>query len=329
MDIFLTYDYELFFGQPTGSVEKCIIEPTNQLRAIAKRTGVPMVFFIDVGYIKKLTEFAQQFESAKSDLEIVRQQIETLVREGHDCQLHIHPHWEDCTYTSNGWNMVTDRYKLVDFDEENIIKIVLEYQAILQSITNKPVTSYRAGGWCLQPFSKIKPAFEKAGLKIDSTVFKGGDFTAGNYFYDFRNTPNKSRWQFSDDLTEEDENGRFWEYPIGNHFYNPLFFWQLFFLGRWNPKDHKPIGNGYPMASPGLRKKMLTKGMNLSACSDGYFVKKLPTILKKHRNKNFNELVIIGHPKANTHFALKKLEWFIEKNKTNCNFTTFSELQLK
>jgi len=328
MNIFLTYDYELFFGHPTGSAEKCILEPTNQLRAISKRTGVPMVFFIDVGYIKKLKKFAPHYASAKSDLNAVTQQIETLVEEGHDCQLHIHPHWEDCSYNEQGWQMITDRYKLVDFEEDEIIQIVLEYQKILESITKKPVNSYRAGGWCLQPFSKIKKAFDKAGLKLDSTVFKGGHFTAGNYYYDFRNTPEKGKWKFSNDLTREDQNGKFWEYPIGNHYYKPLFFWRLFFLGRWNPKDHKPIGNGYPMASPGLRKKMLTQGMNLSACSDGYFVTKLSTILKKHEKKNFNELVIIGHPKANTNFALKKLETFIEKNKAKHNFTTFNALNL-
>ena len=59
MQIFLTYDYELFFGEPTGSVEKCIIEPTNLLREIAKRTGIKMIFFIDVGYLKKLNQMVK------------------------------------------------------------------------------------------------------------------------------------------------------------------------------------------------------------------------------------------------------------------------------
>ena len=52
MNLFLTYDYELFFGAPTGTVEKCIIEPTNLLREIANRTGVKMVFFIDAFFFK-------------------------------------------------------------------------------------------------------------------------------------------------------------------------------------------------------------------------------------------------------------------------------------
>ena len=95
MNIFLTYDYELFFGEPTGTVEKCIIEPTNLLRAIAQRTGIKMVFFIDVGYLKKLIAFKDQFPNVKAEHDAIIDQVKKLVAEGHDCQLHIHPHWED------------------------------------------------------------------------------------------------------------------------------------------------------------------------------------------------------------------------------------------
>lgn len=329
MQLFLTYDYELFFGEPTGSVEKCIIEPTNNLRGIAQRTGVKMVFFIDTGYLKKLIEFKDQYPLVQHEHDLVMTQIQDLVVEGHDCQLHIHPHWEDCTHDGKAWIMKTDRYKLDDFSDEEIERIVIEYKDILANITGKKVSSYRAGGWCLQPFNRVQKAFEKAGLNLDSTVFPNGKFTAGNYYYDFTNSPKKSKWKFSSDLIKIDENGPFWEYPISNKYYSPLFFWRLFILGRLNPKDHKPMGDGYPMASPGLRKKMLTKGINLSASADGYFATKLGAVLKSNQKKGYEEMVIIGHPKANTHFALKKLEQFIKANSSTHQFMTFADLNLK
>ena len=121
LNVYLTYDYEIFFGEPTGSVEKCIIEPTNYLRQIAKETGVKMVFFIDVGYLKKLEEFRHQFPKVEKEYQLVSNQIKGLVAEGHDCQLHIHPHWEDCTHNGVKWQMVVDRYKLVDFTEKAIL----------------------------------------------------------------------------------------------------------------------------------------------------------------------------------------------------------------
>ena len=328
MQIFLTYDYEIFFGNPTGTVEKCIIEPTNLIRKISERTGVKMVFFVDVGYIKKLAQYRTVSKSADEDYQAVTNQIRTLVKEGHDCQLHIHPHWEDCKYDSKQWKMVTDRYKLVDFDDKEIERIVLEYQKILKDLTGKEVSSYRAGGWCLQPFARMQSAFVKARIKLDSTVFPGGKFTAGNYYYDFTDSPKLSKWRFSDNLRRVESDGDFWEYPISSYFYSPLFFWRLFALGRLNPDQHKPMGDGYPMSSPGLRKQMLTKGKLLCASVDGYFVTKLDKVLKANQEKGFEEMVVLGHPKACTKFALKKLEQFINENKNKHEFITFADLNL-
>ncbi|MBK9191236.1 MAG: hypothetical protein IPM77_06810 [Crocinitomicaceae bacterium] len=326
MNIFLTYDYELYFGNQTGTAEKCILNPTDKLKEIASKTGIKMVFFIDTGYLKKLQEFSQKYESVKTEYNKVVNQIKTLVKEGHDCQLHIHPHWEDCKHDGSKWIMKTSRYKLSDFSDDEIEKIVLEYQKILQDITQKNVNIYRAGGWCIQPFSRLKKSFEKAGLVLDSSVFPGGKNTDGNYHYDFTGTPDKSTWKFSSDICKEDPNGNFKEIPISSHFYSPLFFWKLFLKGRIKPQLHKPVGDGYPMPSPGMRKKMLTKGMLLSASADGYFVTKLESVLKQNQLKGFTEMVVLGHPKANTPYALNELESFIMNNKNKHRFLTFSDL---
>lgn len=328
MQVFLTYDYELFFGDPTGTAQKCILEPTDILRNIAKRTGVKMVFFIDCGYLKKLEEFKNRFESVAEEYEKIVAQIKLLVQEGHDCQLHIHPHWEDSFHDGKKWVMNTNRYKLSDFSDDEIERIFVDYQAVLFAITEKSVNSFRAGGWCLQPFERVRHAFEKANIKLDSTVFPGGKFVAGNYFYDFTKHPNKSKWNFDEDLCIEKTNGLFVEYPIASYQYSPFFFWKLFFWGRWNPVDHKPMGDGYPMASPGLRREMLTRGKLLSASADGFFVTKLEAILKNKLTAGHNEMVVLGHPKALTRFAAKRLEQFIEKNKTNHQFKTFADLNL-
>ncbi len=285
-----------------------------------------MVFFVDTGYLKKLIHYKDQFPKVKYEYDLVTDQIKSLVAEGHDCQLHIHPHWEDSTHNGIDWVMNTDRYKLVDFSDEEIEKIVLEYQQILKEITQKPVNIYRAGGWCLQPFSRIQKAFEKANLKLDSSVFVGGKFTSGNYFYDFTKTPQKSTWKFSNDLCVEDPNGAFLEYPISGYKYSSIFFWKLFLNGRLDPKNHKPIGDGFPMPAPGQRKKMLTSGMLLSASCDGYFVIKLDAVLKQNQARGYNELVVLGHPKALTHFALEKLEQFVIKQKNKHTFSTFTEV---
>ncbi|MCB9224871.1 MAG: hypothetical protein R2780_15360 [Crocinitomicaceae bacterium] len=328
MQIFLTYDYELFFGKPTGTVEKCIIDPTNLIRDIAKRTGIKIVFFIDVGYLKQLVAFKDQYPKVSQEYQLISQQIKDLVNEGHDCQLHIHPHWEDCIHDGSDWVMKTDRYKLDDFSDEEIDRIVIEYRDILFQHTGKKVFAYRAGGWCLQPFDRVRSAFYKADIQLDSTVFPNGKFTEGNYYYDFRGCPDKGKWKFTNDLIQEEKEGSFWEYPISNYYYSPLFFWRLFALGRLKPEQHKPMGDGYPMPSPGLRSSMLTQGKNLSASVDGFFVTKLHKVLKNNEEKGYNEMVVLGHPKATTKFALKKLEHFIVRHKNKHQFLTFADLEL-
>ena len=54
MRTLLTFDYEVFFGPRTGSVERCLLEPTDALVRLADRHGAPMTFFVDAGYLLAL-----------------------------------------------------------------------------------------------------------------------------------------------------------------------------------------------------------------------------------------------------------------------------------
>src|SRR5229473_8441061 len=103
MDIFFTFDYELFFGAKSGSAEKCLIEPTNELIRIAGKSNAAFTFFIDAGYLKRLDEFRNKFNTLEKDYAAVTKQLESLRRNGHDLQLHIHPHWEDSYYDGTTW----------------------------------------------------------------------------------------------------------------------------------------------------------------------------------------------------------------------------------
>lgn len=325
MKIYLTYDYELFFGEKSGTAKRCILEPTQQLIEIADRHQIKLNFFIDIGYLKQLQKFKSEFPELENEFISVSNQIRSLSEKGHDCQLHIHPHWEDTVYTSDGWKMNVGRYKLDDFSDEEIERIVKEYHDLLFEVTGKSIHTFRAGGWCIQPFDRLKKAFEKIGIKIDSSVFAGGKNTEANYNYDFTSAPKKSKWFFSTHECKEDTQGNFLEIPIASYYYSPLFFWRLFVLGRLFPQRHKHIGDGIPVPVKGMRKKMLSKGMLLSASADGYFATKLKTILKKSEESGFDEMVVLGHPKANTTYGNQQLESFILYAKNKHRFSTFTE----
>ena len=172
MNIFITLDYEIYFGSDPGTVSKCIIEPTDMLINIAQKHDVRFSFFVDCGFLLKLDEFRKKYPQLEKDYTAIVSQVKQLSSsESHDIQLHIHPHWEDSYYDGNRWIINTKRYKLADFTRDKIEDIVQRYKKAITDITDKPVFVNRAGGWCLQPFDKIKDSLKANGVNIDSTVF--------------------------------------------------------------------------------------------------------------------------------------------------------------
>lgn len=325
MNIYITLDYELYFGTKVGSAEKCMLFPTNRLIEIAKKHKVCFTFFVDAGYLVKLKQLKGKFKQLENDYASVTHQIKNLVALGHDVQLHVHPHWEDAYYNGSEWSMDVSRYKISDFSDEEAEQIILKYADELLQVTQKPLHTFRAGGWCIQPFAKFRNALSKIGVKIDSTVYKGGKQVLANYNYDFTNCPDMHEWRFSNDVTVEDKNGDFLELPIYSEKIAPFFFWKLFLLGRLNPKEHKSIGDGYSISVKGYRKKMLTQFTLNCANIEGYFASLLEKQSENAEKKGVANMVVIGHPKALTHYSLKKLDEYLQNNIRKYNFTTFSQ----
>ncbi|SFT36377.1 Polysaccharide deacetylase [Lishizhenia tianjinensis] len=327
MNIFLTLDYELFFGNPTGSVEKCILEPTERLLNISRKYGVGMTYFVDIGYLLAMEREMIHFPQLQHDYNLVVDQLHKIIAEGSDVQLHIHPHWEDCNYTPEGWNMITHlHYKLDDFPEEEIYPLVKRYKEKLEEIIGRKVNSFRAGGWCLQPFSKVEKAFQELGIKYDTTVFQGGKFSSEHYAFDFTSAPNKGRYQFQSVLTHENPEGYFTEIPIGGMKYHPLFYWQLYGWGRVRPSRHKMLGDGNFIAQPGRKQKHLTKSSWNHISMDGYFASKLKSATRKFAKSGRTDLVVIGHPKSMTEFSFERLERYIQAMQKKHEFLTFKDL---
>ena len=78
MDIFLTFDYELYFGKQSGTAVKCILEPTNRLIEIAEKHSVKMNFFIDCGYLIALKKNCEKYSVLENDYSSIVLQIKRL-----------------------------------------------------------------------------------------------------------------------------------------------------------------------------------------------------------------------------------------------------------
>jgi hypothetical protein len=326
MNVFITLDYELFFGRNSGTQEKSIIQPTNRLLDVLDKYGVKASFFVDSGYLLKLDEYRKGHPLLEADYHAIVEQLSRLTSDGHDIQLHIHPHWEDSYYDGDRWVIDTTRYRIHDFSKEDVVDLVTRYKNALTSLSGKEPFAYRAGGWCIQPFKHVMEALRLNNVWLDSTLFQNGKNDSDTHFFDFKGMPDKTLWRFEDDPLIENPHGYFTEIPISSYRVSPLFFWKLAFYKKFGTDKHKSFGNGGAAGGSRLDKfRMLTRYTNSVASIDGYKSSYLHQAYKQFLNKSDHEnFVIIGHPKAMSEYSLEKLDQFIQRN-ISCGFTTYSK----
>lgn len=327
MKVYLSFDYELYFGVKSGSADACIIEPAKLLLEIAARHAVHLNFFIDSGYLLALEKYSKRYPSVAYEKQQVFKQIRELAAAGHDCQLHIHPHWEDSYYDGNGWKMNTNRYRLDHFPDAQIEQIVQSYYDITKDIAGKAPIAYRAGGWCMPPWNKVSAVFKKLGIWIDSTVYEKGYLQEGQITFDFRKAPASDQWMFETDPVTEAPFGYFLELPISSITCSPIFFWNLYVRGRLNRSLHAGMGDGLPMAQPGTKKKLLTRYTQQALSCDGYYASLLTEEFYKRKAAGDDTMVVIGHPKAQSKFSVQALDTFISIVKDSAAFARYSDLQ--
>lgn len=226
--IILSYDYELFFGERSGTVLKSIIEPTNKLMDVMEQNGFRGNFFVDYLMFRELEKLSD--ERAAADLNLLKAQIRDMVHRGHRVELHLHPHWIDAKYNGDGtWNFDDfTHYSLSSLDEETIVEMFKEGTDYLNKLAAEvepgyKIVGFRAGGWAVQPFDKLKRAFIESGIVIDSSTSRGAYSTKENQGYDFRVMPDKEVYRFSDDVCKEDANGQFLEVPITSFHRNIIY----------------------------------------------------------------------------------------------------------
>jgi hypothetical protein len=327
MAVYLTFDYELFFGSETGTVKKCMIDPTEQLLAICEKQNIPMTFFMDVGMLLKMYELKEEFPELANDYQAIISQINRMEALGCAVQLHIHPHWENATYVNGKWSInVNGCYKLSDFSQADASLIIEKYYHFLQALVQQKITSYRAGGWCIQPFDHVKDTFQRLGVTIDSSVFPGGKFESPHYAFDFSSVKRYTQpYRFDSDVCEVNKAGYFTELPISSWNYSPLFYWRLYLLGRLFPKQHKMLGDGNFLAQPGRKKSVLTSFTWNHVSCDGYYAGLLQRQFRCYQRKK-TDFVVIAHPKGLTRFSIRKLEQFIARTKVSTEFSTVNQV---
>jgi len=314
LNIVISLDYEIFFGRNGSGVQRTLVDPSTALSHIARRHGVPLVFFVDAAWLLRLREEAVRHPAVMAEHYRVMRQLESFVAAGHELQLHVHPHWVDSHWDGQGWVLDLRRYRLHDFSDREIAEIVMSCRNSLQAVAGaQAITAFRAGGWCLQPWSRLREPLRAAGICIDSTVYAGGLQQGTTQDHDFRDSPAHSRWFFEDDPLQPDAEGSFLELPIASHAVSPLFFWRLALTRQLRLPGHRPWSDGaaIPLAADDLKRK-LTRRTTSVVSIDGLKSQFLEAAFQAHRRRGQQDFVIIGHPKAFTPYSLRRLEHFLQ-----------------
>ncbi|MCU7844999.1 MAG: hypothetical protein KZQ93_14315 [Candidatus Thiodiazotropha sp. (ex Monitilora ramsayi)] len=314
--LLITLDYELFFGLQTGTVEHCMIRPVSALKQIVDRYDAKLTLFVDAGYLSQLKMQGHGISALETDYGQIREQLTSLVEEGHDVQLHIHPHWEDTRYNGEGWLIDTDRYRLHDFSSDEIERIIGEYKKVLTDIVGDRVFAYRAGGWCMQPFDQIGDALHKHGIWLDSTVYSMGYSPDDIRGFDFRDAPDQAVWRFSHDPVQMHSEGRFLEVAITACRVNPLFYWKYALQKKLARGAFKPFGDGQAMvANSAYYRALLTKPSysvtSIDGAKAGLLERSYQQMIERRETSVFN---VMGHPKALTPDSLLRLDSFLQRH---------------
>jgi peptidoglycan/xylan/chitin deacetylase (PgdA/CDA1 family) len=290
-------------------VSRTLLEPTEALLGVTDRHCARLVFFVDAGFILRLRAQMHKAASLRADYSAVCRQVASLARAGHEIQLHIHPHWEDSSW-NDGWQVEETRYALHAFSPAEIHDIVRRYSAVLRELAGPQAAyAYRAGGWVIQPFDKLRDALLGAGVTIDSTVFAGGKSEGEIQPYDFHGAPAKSRWRFDSDPLVEAANGPFLEVPIASRRLTPLFYWRFAAMKKLGGARHRSFGNGHAVAMG--RKDLVRKLVQPSSSvvsMDGYKASFLQIAAQEYEVEGYEDFVVIGHPKALTPYSLEQLD---------------------
>lgn len=253
-NILFTFDYELFLGRKSGNAENCILKPTNEVVKILDEYNLKGIFFIDCTYLYELKKISSKYPRAKDDFTKISDQIKNLIRTGHFIYPHIHSHWVDSAYNhiTNEWQLTNiNKYRLSSLNDTEGQRIFYDsYFCLLEIVksANKDfsMNAYRAGGWCIQPFSTFEPIFRELGIIADFSVLGGSKKHTNTVKFDFTKIkPNSEPYRFEKEETEITDNGDFLEFPISSIKLNKKsIVKRVIEKVIWETSLGKPYGNG-------------------------------------------------------------------------------------
>jgi hypothetical protein len=221
IECIFTIDYEIY-GNGEGSLKELVYEPAKRLLAAFRERNARFMPFVEVVELEMI-------ETAGTDhaIDLVKDQIREFHRDGFELGLHLHPQWYNARYEDGKWLLDYSEYNLCTLPRERIVQIVESTITYLRKVLGEPdftPLSFRAGNWLFQPTLTAASVLAERGVKVDTSVFKGG--LQHQHKLDYRRAlKNGYYWPFTEHVDVPDPNGALVEIPI---YTQMVPFWKMF-----------------------------------------------------------------------------------------------------
>lgn len=340
LNICITFDYELFFGENFGTEREILFEPTEKLKNMLEKEGVSATFFADICSV------IQSEKAGRTQyVEDFKQQIQELHKAGQDVQLHIHSNWLKSSWVDGRWEFDKKSYGIHSFGfdrkkEQNAYDVIHTGAERLREIVTEvdaqySCIAYRAGGFVIQPHSELVKVLYENGIRVDCSVAPNLFSDNNTNAYDYRHPIESENWWLKGDKEwwqDAGETGEvLYEIPVGTENKNPVIF---LFTRLLNPQKIKLyLGEKrgrYINESGGSNASKFSywqylsgyNAMSMDAYNADFIYKQLCRYYKKHQCADKDITIsLIGHPKLINDIYienLRKLIRVVKKDKRFC-----------
>lgn len=336
VNICLTFDYELFFGDNNGTYDDVLFQPTYELINLLERKGVHATFFADVCSIPVALKYNQ-----KDYVDGFTNQIRYMSQHGQDVQLHLHPHWYNSRLEDGSWRFSNEGYRLHEFNEDGQIhRIIIDGIEYLKD-TLVPVDNqylciaFRAGGFSIQPHEMIVRELYDCGIRVDSSIAPHLIATSDANYYDYRHNIKTINWCISERAEwwrDSAEDRYLLEIPVATVDKNPCAFLIKRLIRPHKIKLNLGTKRGTYIStqtkSEGRVKSLIRyivgyNTISMDAYDADYLYLQIKRLSRKVNCTN-QTIALIGHPKLVNDIYIENLSRFIDMIQNNLKFSFVS-----
>jgi hypothetical protein len=326
IECIFTIDYEIY-GNGEGSLKTLILDPAETLKAVFKEFQARFVVFVEAAELEMI-----EAKCTDPAVEEVKRQIRDFYAEGFEIGLHLHPQWYNGKFESGRWVLDYSEYNLCTLPRERIEVIIdrsISHLCRILGVTNYVPLAFRAGNWLFQPARTVAGILVSRGIRVDSSVFKGG--VRHEQGLDYRRAlRNGYCWKFYDDAGAPDPNGSLTEIPI---YTQMVPFWRMFNAKRFDMERKGSSGQtGRQRLNRIFDLLRFRHPLKLDFCrmTMGELTRMLDFVIREDERDPsiFRPIVAIGHTKELSDMTTVKafLAYLGEKG---IRVTTFQDAYLK